>query len=328
MNRIATAPSLAQRVVLGPVLAVAALGKVHYVVSPHLFIINRYFEVIIIVAELSIGICFLLDLFRRAAWISGFAIFVAFASYSLVRILLGRNSCHCLGTTPASSHLMLVFDLAAIVVLLLIRTVTPELKLISYRRSESRIALSHLLLVTTVIGSGSCGAAVAISLTANENDYTFTTAFSLADPSTWIDQPFPLLQYTDIAEELRHGEWIVLLYRRECPKCQALNPVYQALSRHLFASGSQTRVALVETTGAKPLAGTVESDDAPLNGRLLYEDDGVIPVPLELRIDDGRVRSFDQPSTEWVAVENMSPASWLIELDDSEKAAVKSENAK
>ena len=62
-----------------------------------------------------------------------------------------------------------------------------------------------------------------------------------------IGKPFPLLPYVDKHEQLRNGKWSVLLYHRDCVRCQQILPLHgQGMLDNTNASRTEVRVAFLE----------------------------------------------------------------------------------
>jgi hypothetical protein len=100
------------------------------------------------------------------------------------------------------------------------------------------------------------------------------------EPERWGGKRFPLLPYVEeisgmlklgqrpLRERLAEGEWIVVLYNHDCPKCAAAIPKYEKLAQRLAARSMAPQVALIEIPpyGDQPL---LPSSDTPCTlGRL------------------------------------------------------------
>lgn len=66
------------------------------------------------------------------------------------------------------------------------------------------------------------------------------------EPDKWFGKRPPLLDHIDVGRELAEGEWIVVLYRHDCPKCQELIPEYQRIARSSLRPPDSRRVALIQ----------------------------------------------------------------------------------
>jgi hypothetical protein len=63
--------------------------------------------------------------------------------------------------------------------------------------------------------------------------------------SNWQEQAQRIFEDADIGEQLRHGEWVIMLHRKGCPEALAL---YRELASHMPLQRRGTRFALVEVS--------------------------------------------------------------------------------
>ena len=114
-----------------------------------------------------------------------------------------------------------------------------------------------------------------------------TAAYEVLEPSQWIGSTLPILEQIDIADQLRRGRWLVLLYHHDCPDCQALFPRYRRLAADLKENGSLLRVALIEISpygDEQLLAGALCA-----TGRLSDAKRWLVRTPVALGLVEGRV---------------------------------------
>ncbi|GAH70477.1 unnamed protein product, partial [marine sediment metagenome] len=57
---------------------------------------------------------------------------------------------------------------------------------------------------------------------------------------------WPLLEYIDIADSLRSGIAIVLLYHYDCPDCREAIPLYEQMNRDLADNYETVKIAFIE----------------------------------------------------------------------------------
>jgi hypothetical protein len=100
----------------------------------------------------------------------------------------------------------------------------------------------------------------------------------------------------DHSADLRQGDWIVLLYHHDCPKCQEALPQYEQLAEELQSIGSSERVILVEvppyaphTPLPVPHRDRERSVTACNYARLSDEREWFVQAPAEIRLVDGKV---------------------------------------
>jgi hypothetical protein len=131
--------------------------------------------------------------------------------------------------------------------------------------------------------TGQPKAAVAQSKLSNPTD----SQFVVLEPEKWIGKRCPLIDYSDIGSELSQGNWIVFLYRTDCPTCEKVVPVLAEKAR----SNSDTRIAV--------LAVPPFTDDALIGkvsgfcrtGKLHETSEWFVETPVEVKTQDGIVSS-------------------------------------
>ena len=105
----------------------------------------------------------------------------------------------------------------------------------------------------------------------------------ILEPETWIGQLFPLREHIDI--DVSQGNWVLLMHRHDCPKCQEAIPRYEQLAM----LGPNDQVAIVEVPPHDTLHETLS--DYCLVGRLSDDRDWFVETPIEIRLADGLVVS-------------------------------------
>ena len=108
------------------------------------------------------------------------------------------------------------------------------------------------------------------------------------EPETWVGKRFPLIEHIDIGGQLAYGDWLVVLYRHDCPGCQEL---LSGLAKDAAAWDMDplgTRLALIEL----PPYGS-SSVDPVLSGFTLGRLAGpwkwAVATPTEITLTNGRV---------------------------------------
>ena len=107
----------------------------------------------------------------------------------------------------------------------------------------------------------------------------------VVEPEQWVDKEFPLSSHIDIGHELMKGDWIVLMYHYDCPKCQEVVAAYEREAETHAASAR--RIALVEIPPWTPTR--VMVGGACRHGRLDRSHDWFVEAPLHLLISAGKV---------------------------------------
>jgi hypothetical protein len=110
------------------------------------------------------------------------------------------------------------------------------------------------------------------------------------EPEKWVGKRFPLLRHIDVSGELRHGDWIVVLYRQGCPACEKEVAKYEHEASERKSDRDRPRVALLEVSevGAGK-EGEREDHLACLHGRLSNQRQWAVETPVVLWIQNARV---------------------------------------
>lgn len=245
-------------------------------------------------AEIILALSLLAGVRPRMARILTLTLFSAFACYSLRAALLGRPSCGCFGPITSSPWVMFVIDVGVIAILIWWRLVAnrpavftasdPDhaVDLLQTRYSQARLSLIAGLAACLAIGAS------AGWLASQYRESTGNVASGeiyIAEPVEWIGKELPLLPHIDIGQDLLGGEWIVLLYHHDCPKCQDAVAEYERGVRHL--DPSSPRIALVEVPPWDPDA--TLTDSACRRGRLDDSRSWFVQTPAHLLLSSGVV---------------------------------------
>lgn len=114
-------------------------------------------------------------------------------------------------------------------------------------------------------------------------------------PNTWVNQSFPLLKHIDIGDQLARGQWILMLYRSECPDCRYAIAQYVGLAHELAGRTGAPRVALIQVPPHPEGAShATTSGAASTRGRLTDAKRWVVQTPLFLRVDEKTVTTVAQ----------------------------------
>jgi thiol-disulfide isomerase/thioredoxin len=101
---------------------------------------------------------------------------------------------------------------------------------------------------------------------------------------------WPMLKRIDIADSMRSGIVVVLLYHFECPGCQEAIPRYDKLSKELAGNEDAIRFAFV----AVPPYGDEKTDPVPkdtkcLKGKLISDKKVIMMTPFVVLLQDSAV---------------------------------------
>ena len=317
---------IANRVVMyiaGAVLVIAAVLKIHQLLTEPIiskgFWESWAFFVIQIPLELGLGIWLLSGLFRKAAWLIAVLSFALFIVVTLHQGLTGVTSCGCFGKVVVNPWITLFFIDAPIFLLLLVffprgqkllpppwpaaehfwgvflptfvilGTITPVLFFNKVERKQpwktnvpvvknrqgivkpdgKEPADFNNVIIDVNDGAGS----------ADTNDANTTGP-------VLVEQQWEMLRYIDIADQLRSGFVVVLLYHYDCPICKVAIPLYSQANNDYSDSGLQFAFIEIPPFG-KDEEGPVPKDTACLTGALDDTEQWFIESPLVALLRDG-----------------------------------------
>ena len=89
-----------------------------------------------------------------------------------------------------------------------------------------------------------------------------------------------------MTRDISQGDWVVLLYHHDCPKCQDAIWKYRALAQRLALASSSTRVVLVEVP---PFESNRKDNSPAIYGQLQDNKEWFVQAPIELQISDSKV---------------------------------------
>jgi hypothetical protein len=263
---------------------------------------SKWAAIGVIEVEMLLGICLIMNLWRRATWTVTLLLFAAFSVYSGTRALEGEP-CGCFGSVGNDfpSWATLIFDLAAISALWVFRasvattdhsTPNPDARPYPGSNRLKVIANGMSLLMVIILG-----AAVAVHNPTTDvvqpGLQIIDHRYALAEASEWTGRRFPLLDYTDIGHHLIRGEWWVLLYDHDCSICQT---VLKELESGGPVSEWETERG-VATIDLSSSSSSVPIRLAAVQGRLRGRLDWIMETPQWIQINDGIVSKVKRSIT-------------------------------
>ena len=258
-----------------------------------------------------LGIWLFSGVFKPLAWLAGLACFSLFCCVTLYKALSGAASCGCFGTVHVDPWITLfAVDLPAATVLAFLRppgvfialgcvwTVAIRVFRLSWRsvgRSHSHVstiprrALAPLMSTRALITTAAVAIIMGIStpILALNKPAQATAKYEVLEPETWVGRELPVLEYIDIAETLRTGTWLVLLYHYDCPDCGWAIPMYEQMARDLEGNEDFLRIALIAVPPSG--RGPVSLDSPCTLGRLADVKQWFVTTPAVGLICGGRV---------------------------------------
>ena len=132
-------------------------------------------------------------------------------------------------------------------------------------------------------------AAVSTTILILNEPAPITASYEVLEPEAWKDQNLPILDNIDIADSLRQGNWLVLLYHHDCPDCAQAIPEYYRIATDLKGNEDFLRLALVEI----PPYGTKETDNhSPcMMGHIDNSKEWFVTTPTVALLSQGVVKN-------------------------------------
>ncbi len=251
--------------------------------------------------ELGLGIWLVSGLFRKAAWLASLICFSFFSAITFYKAISGFASCGCFGSVHVNPWITLfAIDLPSVVALSFCRPgkiwphrIWIRLKL---RRRPVKALLKQFInplpsaprfAVTACLGLTILGVTTPI-LAINE-PAKVTIRYEVLEPSNWVGKELPILEHIDIAESLKSGTWLVLLYHYDCPDCGHAIPMYEQMARDLEGNEDFLRIALI---AVPPYGRGPVSENSPcILGHLPETKEWFVTTPATALITDGHVKA-------------------------------------
>lgn len=210
------------------------------------------------------------------------ALFLLFTGISGMAIATGQESCGCFGSLPVDPRFTFAMDIVVIVALV----ICP----VRSRPHPPRVGI--------VVSCGLVGLATSLGLLwvslPNQSDIgeVHRSGLVVLRPETWEGQAFPLIPHIEGIDGLHHGEWLVILFHRDCPECRRL------LSRTDWSSlttDENVQVAFVEVPGSAQLfVAPQQNPPGTRFGRLRADRDWFVQTPLLVQVREGIVIALPQ----------------------------------
>ena len=251
----------------------------------------RPFLIFVVEFELGLGIWLLSGVFKKAAWLSVLLCFCTFSFITLYKGLTGAASCGCFGKVHVSPWITLIaIDLPGVIALVVFK---PQLWLAGKLRIARTLIREFIYPVpsklhfglSVVIGLvvlGTTGPILAFNEPA-----VVTATYEVLEPETWVGKELPILEYIDIAESLKTGNWLILLYHHDCPGCGEAIPKYEQIARDMAGNEDFLRIALISVPpyGRGPLS----ENSTCLSGKLAETKEWFVTTPAVALLTDSKV---------------------------------------
>ena len=248
---------------------------------------NRYFMIFQVEFELALGIWLMSGLFKRAAWLVTLGCFSLFCCVTLYKGITGAASCGCFGNVHVNPWITLfAIDLPAVALLAIFR---PKLQV--YR-------VFHLLhwlepmpnpaVLGLVFLLGLSAIAISSPLLILNEPATVTAGYEVLEPETWVGKELPILKHIDIGQQLKTGNWLVLLYHYDCPSCAEAIPKVEQMAQELEGNEDFLQFALIEVPPYGQ--GSVGNNPFVNLGKLDTSKEWFVTTPAIALIQDKNVR--------------------------------------
>lgn len=241
--------------------------------------------------ELILGLWLVSGVFALASWRVALVCFTGFAGVAIYRVVAGYDSCGCFGKVQVSPIYTMVFDIAAVALLLFFRPTSQRDQHLAF----NSVRWMGLIVLAGAIGipSGIAMARYEPAMLSEEGDLIGDGAFVVLEPDTWIGRPFPLHRYINVDARLMQGDWVAVLYHHDCSSCRIALPQYEKLARHWGSRPDMPRVLLVEMPPyATPRSDPVPADTACIRGRLSDTREWFVQTPAVIELTNGTVTAF------------------------------------
>ncbi len=284
---------------LGAVLSSAAVLKGHDLatrpVLDDAMLPARWLWLAVADFEAVLGAWLLLVGFApRWVWKLTIACFAALGCAAAWKGMSGAESCDCFGRLSANLNpwYMVLVDVAAVGGALLCwpqvsvaRTALP-----GYARWLAAGSIVVALPASIAIGIN----APRPAMLSTSGEIAGLSRTVLLKPEEWIGKRFPLLEHFEFGQEranLEMGTWGIVLYARDCPKCEAIRAELEGLAGRLAASHAAEQLAFVEVPiDGHPSATPSHAWHGGVAARLARGRDWFVETPTVVVVRDSVVR--------------------------------------
>lgn len=104
--------------------------------------------------------------------------------------------------------------------------------------------------------------------------------YEVLEPEGWVGKKLPIIDYIDIDEELKDGNWLVLFYHQDCPDCRKAVP---ELEKAVFED-VDFNIAIIEVP---PYGSPIETNC--FYSRLLEAKEWFITTPVVILLNNSIV---------------------------------------
>jgi hypothetical protein len=244
--------------------------------------------------ELCLGIWLVSGLFRRASWLAGTLAYCFFIFVTLFKAINGAESCGCFGQVHVNPWLTLGLIDIPMFILLILNRPGQGYKLLPPPWPNTFHAIIFAAPIFAVLIFAAPVLVAFKPVCIHPQETIQVASVRPADPNiapatNKQADPWPWLKDIDIADQLKQGLVVVLMYHHDCPTCATMVPKYDQYIRKMKATGDESlRVAFLAIPPYSD-KGPVPADTICLRGKLSDRQKWAIMSPYVVALIDGRV---------------------------------------
>ncbi len=299
------------RIAVALVLFVAAATKCHQCCTGPIpgngLFSAKWFVISLVEAEWLGSVVLLLCLLPKPAWAMSLVCFSAFALVSLGKGMMGEASCGCFGRWQVNPFVTAAIDLGIVCSLLFWRP--SKHSIANIRQMIARATCVLVIWLSIGLPAGYTMASYRPAILSEAGKVVGAGQLVLLAPERWVGKQFPLLSYIEdvpgtrgerpFREQLAEGDWLVVLYHHNCPKCQEQLPKYSDLAARTALDPTAPHLALIEIPPYGDLDALLPTANAGMCsfGRLSGEKRWLVETPVDLQLRSARVLSVNGSET-------------------------------
>lgn len=181
----------------------------------------RWFNVVVIEFELAFTTLLIFSGWHKLTRYGTIITFSVFACVSLFEAFSGVSNCGCFGVMQVNPWLTSILDIVIIGLAIWSRKVNSNDRIFSVGKMGLGV-LAWALVSALILGGISSGETKELSTLGAELVGADGRRTIVLEPEKWKNDELPLLPYIEpleVREQLKTGEWTIVLYRRGCSKC-------------------------------------------------------------------------------------------------------------
>jgi hypothetical protein len=249
----------------------------------------RWFNILVVGFELFFGFWLVFGLLAKLTQFATTMLFFVFAAVSFYKAISGEVSCGCFGAITVNPWITMTGDLVVVAVVLLMFRIKQTVE------SDSK---PLLLPVVSIVFSWLVVAMPLGWLMASFQPATFNSDGELSGisravmlyPKEWLGQKCPVLEFTEIAADLKRGRWIVVFYGAECEKCKEHFAEWKTKGFPVAKKGDE-QIAMLEIYGkAENIFRQMLNNEPYIWGSLSSSKQWYVETPVVILLVEGIVQ--------------------------------------